>query len=152
MENNEQRSCFIELMAIIEIKITRPLATLLLGLAQKSPQHEICGLIGASAVRPQTVYPVTNIAADAAHGFEMDPQAQIAAFKAMRAKGESLFAIYHSHPQSPPVPSTRDIEDLGYPEALQLIISLNTKGVLEMRAYRKNSGNGNGLEEVHLTV
>lgn len=135
---------------INEIKITRPLATLLLGLAQKSPQQEICGLIGASEEKPQTVYPVTNIAPDAAQEFEMDPQAQISAFKAMRAKGESLFAIYHSHPQSPPVPSAKDLQDLGYPEALQLIISLNTKGVLEMRAYRKNSESE--FEEAHLSV
>lgn len=137
-------------MEIKEIKITRPLATLLLGLAQKSPQQEICGLIGAAEHKPQTVYPVANIAADAARGFEMDPHQQIAAFKSMREKGESLFAIYHSHPQSPPVPSTRDLQDLGYPEALQLIISLNTKGVLEMRAYRKLDDSA--LEEVHLSV
>lgn len=133
-----------------EIKITRPLATLLLGLAQKSPQHEICGLIGASGIKPQTVYPVPNIAPDTAQGFEMDPQSQISAFKAMRAKGENLFAIYHSHPQSPPVPSASDLEDLGYPEALQLIISLDTKGVLEMRAYRNNAVGG--AEEVQLSV
>lgn len=135
---------------ITEIKITRPLATLLLGLAQKSPQQEICGLIGGVDGKPQTVYPVANAAADAAGGFEMDSREQIAAFKAMRGKGESLFAVYHSHPQSPPVPSTRDLEDLGYPEALQLIISLNTKGVLEMRAYRKRDGSE--PEEVHLSV
>jgi proteasome lid subunit RPN8/RPN11 len=137
-------------MAITEIRITRPLAILLLGLAQKSPRQEICGLIGADGIKPKTVYPVANIAADTAHEFEMDPQAQIAAFKAMRTKGESLFAIYHSHPQSPPVPSVKDLEDLGYHEALQLIISLNTKGVLEMRAYRKLDGNK--PEEVQLTV
>lgn len=134
---------------ITEIKITRPLATLLLGLAQKSPQQEICGLIGSNAGKPLTVYPIANVAANTTGEFEMDPQQQISAFKAMRGKGESLFAIYHSHPQSPPVPSARDLEDLGYPEALQLIISLNTKGVLEMRAYRKH---GVELEEIHLTV
>lgn len=137
-------------MEIKEIKITRPLATLLLGLAQRSPQQEICGLIGGIDSNPQTVYPVANAAADTAHRFEMDPREQIAAFKAMRTKGENLFAIYHSHPQSPPVPSARDIEDLGYPEALQLIISLNTRGVLEMRAYRKL--HDSELEEVHLSV
>jgi [CysO sulfur-carrier protein]-S-L-cysteine hydrolase len=136
-------------MEIKEIKITRPLATLLLGLAQKSPQQEICGLIGSDTKKPLTVYPIANIAANTAREFEMDPQQQISAFKAMRDKGEKLFAIYHSHPQSPPVPSPRDLEDLGHPEALQLIISLNTKGVLEMRAYRKH---GAGLEEVQLTV
>jgi proteasome lid subunit RPN8/RPN11 len=132
-----------------EIKITRPLATLLLGLAQKSPQQEICGLIGSNADKPLTVYPIANNAANTALEFEMDAQQQISAFKVMREKGEKLFAIYHSHPQSPPLPSARDLEDIGYPEALQLIISLNTKGVLEMRAYRKH---GARLEEIQLSV
>ena len=137
-------------MEIKEIKITRPLATLLLGLAQKSPQQEICGLIGAIDEKPQTVYPVSNVASDTAREFLMDSRTQIDAFKAMRAKGEQLFAIYHSHPQSPPAPSAKDLEDLGYPEALQLIISLDTKGVLEMRAWRKRDDSE--LEEVNLTV
>jgi [CysO sulfur-carrier protein]-S-L-cysteine hydrolase len=136
-------------MPVNEIKITRPLATLLLGLAQKSPQQEICGLIGGIDGKPQTVYPVANTASDPARAFEMDAHEQIAAFKAMRTRGESLFAIYHSHPQSPPAPSARDLQDAGYPEALQLIISLNTRGVLEMRAYRKRD---DILEEVHLSV
>jgi proteasome lid subunit RPN8/RPN11 len=131
------------------IQITRPLAIHLLGLAQKSPQFEICGLIGAVADRPLTVYPVSNIAADASRAFAMEPSEQIAAFKSMRAKGESLFAIYHSHPTSPAVPSRRDLEELGYPDAYQLIISLNTKGVLEMRAYRSN---GAEPQEVQLSV
>jgi proteasome lid subunit RPN8/RPN11 len=137
-------------MKTTEIKITRPLATLLLGLAQQSPQQEICGLIGGIDVKPQTIYPVSNVAVDTTREFEMDEREQIAAFKTMRSRGESLFAIYHSHPQSPPVPSARDLEDPGYPEALQLIISLSTKGVLEMRAYRNNSADE--LEEIHLSV
>jgi proteasome lid subunit RPN8/RPN11 len=134
-------------MEVIEIKITRPLATHLLGLAQKSPQQEICGLIGAVDGQPLTVYPINNIATNTARAFEMDPHEQIAAFKAIRAKGESLFAIYHSHPASPAIPSARDVAELGYPEAYQLIISLNTKGVLEMRAY---CSNGAGLQEIQL--
>lgn len=131
------------------IRIKRPLATHLLGLAQQSPNEEICGLIGAVDGRPTTVYPVANIAATPADTFEMDPQEQIDAFKTMRSRGEDLFAIYHSHPSSPAEPSRRDVEQAGYPEAYQLIISLNTKGVLEMRAYRLAAG---GVEEVQLSV
>jgi proteasome lid subunit RPN8/RPN11 len=134
-------------MKITEIKITRPLATHLLTLAQKSPQQEICGLIGAVDNQPLTVYPVNNIAANTTQAFEMDPREQIAAFKAIRVKGETLFAIYHSHPASPAIPSARDFTELGYPEAYQLIISLNTKGVLEMRAYRSH---GAALQEIQL--
>jgi len=47
----------------------------------------------------------------------------------------SPFAIYHSHPHAPATPSTTDIELANYPDALHLIISLNTKGVLEIRGF-----------------
>jgi proteasome lid subunit RPN8/RPN11 len=132
-----------------EISITRPLATHLLALAQQSPEREVCGLVGAIDNRPSTVYPVKNIAANPEQAFEMDPQDQIHALKTMRAKNENLFAIYHSHPSSPAEPSARDLENIGYPDTYQLIISLNTKGVLEMRAYQLTA---EGLQEVALTV
>lgn len=118
------------------ITITRPLATHLLGLAQKSPDAEICGLIAMRNGKPTTVYPIRNIAPDPAGAFCMDPQEQIAACKHMRTANETLFAIYHSHPHSPPIPSAEDINRIGYPGAFYLIISLNTQGVLEMCAYQ----------------
>lgn len=137
------------MQATSEIRITRPLATHLLALAQQSPEREICGLVGSTGDRPSTVYPVKNIAANAFQAFEMDPQDQIRALKTMRAKNEKLFAIYHSHPASPAEPSVRDLENIGYPDAYQLIISLNTKGVLEMRAFRLTV---EGMREITLTV
>lgn len=137
------------MQASSEITITRPLATHLLTLAQQSPEWEICGLVGATDNRPSTVYPVKNVSANAAQAFEMDPQDQIHALKTMRAKKEKLFAIYHSHPTSPAEPSARDLENIGYPDAYQLIISLNTKGVLEMRAFRLTA---TGMREITLTV
>lgn len=130
-----------------EIRITRPLAIHLLALAQQAPQQEICGLIGAVGTLPATVYPVSNAAHTPENTFEMDPQDQIRALKIMREKGETLFAIYHSHPRSPAEPSARDLEDIGYPDVYQLIISLNIKGVLEMRAYKLAK---EGLQEVAL--
>ena len=47
-----------------------------------------------------------------------------------------MVAIYHSHPDSPPLPSSADLAQANYPEALYLIISLQTRGVLEMRGFR----------------
>jgi proteasome lid subunit RPN8/RPN11 len=58
--------------------------------------------------------------------------------KQIRDKQQNLFAIYHSHPTAPAIPSATDIEQASYPDAVHLIISLNTKGVLELRAFRIN--------------
>jgi len=67
--------------------------------------------------------------------FAMDPTQQITAMRTMRERGETLFAIYHSHPNSPPLPSATDLAQANYPDTLYLIISLQTRGVLEMRGF-----------------
>lgn len=120
-----------------EIRLPRKLTNQLLHLAQISPEAEVCGLVGADASgMPVSGYPIDNSAQTPKTRFLLEPSQQIAALKAMRDKGESLFAIYHSHPDTPAEPSATDIEQASYPEAVHLIISLNTKGVLEMRAFK----------------
>lgn len=104
--------------------------------AQASPETEICGLIGARQGEVRQCYPVANVAGDPAHLFDMDPQGQIRALREIRERGETLFAIYHSHPHAPPEPSVRDRDLTSFPEAYHLIVSLNTKGVLELRAWK----------------
>jgi len=66
----------------------------------------------------------------------MDAGQQISAMTKMRELGEELFAIYHSHPTAPALPSSYDLDEAAYPDALYLIISLNTKGILEMRGFK----------------
>lgn len=120
-----------------DIALPRKLTNQLLHLAQLSPEAEVCGLVGADALgRPASCYPVANCAANPDKRFLLDASQQIAAMKQMREKGESLFAIYHSHPAAPAEPSPTDIAEASYPETLHLIISLNTKGVLEMRGFK----------------
>ncbi|MGZ4960533.1 MAG: M67 family metallopeptidase [Methylomonas sp.] len=120
-----------------EICLSRKLTNQLLHLAQISPDAEICGLIGAGVSgMPVSCYPVTNSAETPQNRFLLDARQQIGVMKQMRDKGETLFAIYHSHPTAPAIPSAIDIEQANYPEALHLIISLDTKGVLELRAFR----------------
>lgn len=132
-----------------ELLIPRPLATKLLFEAQKQPDVEVCGLVGAVDRQPTTLYPIPNVSATPACAFEMEPKAQIAAMRTMRERGEALLAIYHSHPATPPEPSAQDLDEIGYPDAVLLIISLNIKGVLEMRAWRKAD---DGVGEVTLKV
>lgn len=132
-----------------EAILPRPLVNQLLTHAQHSPDVEVCGLIGRAGDGGLNVYPVANVAGEADHLFAMDPKQQIDAMRRMRESGEELFAIYHSHPHAPAEPSVRDLSEAAYPEALYLIISLNTKGVLEMRGFRLQQGQVANVE-LHL--
>lgn len=133
-------------MNTLEINLPRKLTNQLLHLAQLSPDAEICGLVGANANGlPVSCYPVTNCAATPENRFLLDARQQIDALRQMRDKGETLFAIYHSHPHSPALPSATDIEQASYPEALHLIVSLNTKGVLELRGFKIDGKNAEEL-------
>jgi proteasome lid subunit RPN8/RPN11 len=130
------------------VQIPRTLVNQLLHQAQLSPAQEVCGLVGQNSEQCEC-YPIENVAVDASVLFALNASEQLAAFKTMQEKGQSLFAIYHSHPSSPPIPSSIDVEEANYSEALYLIISLNTKGVLEMRGFYLN---GQSTEEVELII
>ena len=118
-----------------ELVIPRKLVNQILTHAQQHEHTEACGLISATEGTPMHYYAVKNIASDPAAHFEMEPKQQIAAMKHMREQGEELLAIVHSHPTSPPVPSASDLQKSAYPDAYYIIVSLSTKGVLEMRGY-----------------
>jgi len=122
------------------ILLPRTLSNALLAHAQQGDSDEICGLVSIKHTNSDGIdyrhHPIPNIATDRPHRYTMDPAGQIAAMRDIREAGRELFAIYHSHPTSAALPSTIDLAEAGYPEALYLIISLNTKGVLEMRGFR----------------
>ena len=119
-----------------DIQIPRKITNQLLHLAQISPDLEICGLIGSKNGLPTHCYPVKNNSEHPQQRFLLDAAQQISAMSKMRELGEELFAIYHSHPTAPAKPSITDLEQAAYPDALYLIISLNTKGILELRGFK----------------
>ncbi len=121
---------------ITEIAIPRKIVQNLLHHAQKTPEQEVCGLISSLNDTPHHSYPIQNASINPKHFFNLDPQQQIQAMATMRKNNEQLFAIYHSHPTAPAVPSITDLEQASYPEALYLIISMSVKGVLELRGYQ----------------
>ncbi len=120
-----------------ELVLPRKLVNQILTHAQQHEHTEACGLISTLDGKPAGYYAIRNIADDPSTRFEMEPKQQIAAMKHMRVHGEQLLGIVHSHPMSPPVPSASDMQATGYPDAYYLIVSLNTRGVLEMRAFRR---------------
>lgn len=122
-------------MTMQAITMPRSLINRLLRYAQTSPEREVCGLIGAKNGLPLSCYPITNAATTPATHFQLDAKGQIDAMRTMREQGEELFAIFHSHPNAPALPSAEDFAQAAYTEALYLIISLNTKGILKMRGF-----------------
>lgn len=131
------------------IQLPRTIVNQLLSQAQQHADIEVCGLISAKDEQAVKVYPVDNIASDRRHLFKMDPGKQIQAMKTMRDNNEQLFAIYHSHPDTAAEPSTEDITQSSYPDTLYLIISLSTKGVLEIKGFYLKDNN---IEAVELII
>lgn len=122
------------------VQLTRTIINQILSHAQQNPEEEVCGLISRRDGRPERVYGVANVAQTPGVLFRMDPEGQIDAMRSMRERGEELFAIYHSHPHAPAQPSPCDLAEAAYPEALFLIVSLDTKGVLEMGGFYLRDG------------
>lgn len=133
-----------------QIELPRELVNQILHHAQMSPELEICGLIGSKDGLPVSCYPVDNAAATPQLRFQLDPKGQIDAMRQIREHGEALFAIFHSHPTAPAEPSVVDLAEAAYLDALYLVISLNTKGVLEMRGFW--IGEDKSVEEIILLL
>ena len=131
------------------IILPRPLVNKILHHAQQNPDIEVCGLIGSSSDNHKDYYPISNVARNPRCRFLMDAPQQISAIKQMREKGQNLYAIVHSHPTADAQPSKLDITENSYPDAFYIIVSLNTKGVLEMRAFEQTH---NGMKEVELIL
>lgn len=117
------------------LRLPRTLVNEILTQAQHSPELEICGLIAGKNGTASRGYAVSNSAPHPECRYQMDPQGQIDAMRQMRENSEELIAIYHSHPHTPATPSAIDIEEASYPDAVYLIISLDTTGVLQMSAF-----------------
>jgi len=119
------------------IRLGRALAEELFARARASAPEECCGLLGGRGARAESVYPLRNAAKDARVAYEAAPEELFAAQRAMRARGESLLAIYHSHPRAAdPVPSAADVRLAFYPAAVYLIIGFDDEGRGVLGAFR----------------
>lgn len=97
-----------------ELVMPRPLAIRILHAAQIAQPESIRGVVGARDGEPCSFH----------------------AQRDQPAAGETLWAQLWSHPQSAAVPEATQLSEA----QLSLVVSLSTKGVLEMRAWRLHSG------------
>lgn len=105
--------------------------------ARACAPEECCGFLGGVEREAVSVYPLTNVAREPSKSYEAAPVELFDAQRRMRERGESLLAIYHSHPRSSdPAPSTTDVRLAFYPSAVYFIIGFDEQGECVLRAFR----------------
>lgn len=100
-------------------------------LAVETPYTDDDGMLAIEAVR---FFPGTNVEASPSR-FTMDPAEVIAALREIGAADHLLGAIVHSHLRGPATPSTTDLREAHYPDALLVIASFADQPAT-LRAWR----------------
>lgn len=108
--------------------------------AKEGFPHEVCGMLGGNDGDASSIYRMTNTDASSEH-FSMDPKEQFSVVKDMRAKGITMLAIYHSHPETPARPSEEDIRLALTPGVSTVIVSLADPSEVVIRSFRIEEGN-----------
>ena len=105
--------------------------------ARERAPEECCGLLGGEGKSAATVYPLRNVAPRPEVAYEAAPEELFEAQRSMRARGEQLVGVYHSHPRSKdPEPSRTDVRLAFYPAAFYFIIGFDEEGACLLRAFR----------------
>jgi proteasome lid subunit RPN8/RPN11 len=123
--------------------ISRPIFDALVEQARKEAPIEACGILGGREDRRgdriEVFHPMTNTDNSADH-FLMDPSEQFKVVKVLRAAGQRMLAVHHSHPASPARPSAEDIRLALTPDVLYTILSLQDADSPVLKAFSVDDG------------
>jgi proteasome lid subunit RPN8/RPN11 len=117
------------------MRISQSLVDEMVAHAREDLPNECCGMIGGRDGEATEVVRVANAAATPLR-YEMDPQEQFNALKAIEDNGGELLGIYHSHTKSAAYPSQTDVNQaVAWPEQIYVIISLADEDAPDVKAY-----------------
>jgi proteasome lid subunit RPN8/RPN11 len=117
------------------MRISQELIDEMVAHAREDLPNECCGMIGGRDGEATSIVRVENAAASPLR-YEMDPQGQFDALKAIEGSGEDLIGIYHSHTRSAAYPSQTDVnEAVMWPEQAYVIVSLEDEESPDVKAY-----------------
>ncbi len=102
---------------------------------QQHYPKEACGFLAGRDGRVEQVYAMRNVD-DSPISYTMDPLEQLRVEKRMRAAGQQLLGIYHSHTASAAYPSPVDVSLAVYPEVAYVLVSLMDHTKPEAKSYR----------------
>lgn len=105
------------------------------GLAEAAFPQEACALLvgidrGDGRLEVQRIVPAANVAAEPAHGFEIDPATHIALLRGLRERNaaDRILGHWHSHPNGRPEPSATDAAMIHDPGLVWLISAVDAAG------------------------
>jgi [CysO sulfur-carrier protein]-S-L-cysteine hydrolase len=117
------------------MRIAQSLVDEIVSHAREDAPNECCGMVGGVNGEALVVYRVANAAASPLR-FEMDPQGQYNAWKAIEDDGKELLAIYHSHTKSAAYPSQTDVNQAAsWPDPIWVIVSLQDPDSPDVKGY-----------------
>lgn len=125
--------------------LTPELARALAQHAQTESPQECCGVLAGQSGDVREIIPIKNVSPTPKVAFEMSPHELAQALTGLERRGLTLVGFYHSHPQTAPIPSGRDIAESHYPDAAYVIISLQG-GTPALAAWRIGTGEIDRLE------
>jgi proteasome lid subunit RPN8/RPN11 len=119
--------------------------------ARAAYPDECCGLLigrrGGGLVRVDEVAESANLSPRPRDSFEIDMRLRLRLQKALRGTGREVVGHYHSHPDAPAAPSSRDIEQAWEPDMVWLIAGVAAGVVGEVNAFLPD---GTGFRPVRL--
>ncbi len=104
--------------------IPNPVARQIADHALAESPLEACGLLAGTGDHIAAAFPMRNVAAAARSSFQVNPNEQLQTLKAIDGAQLDWIGVYHSHPQSAPIPSPDDVNEWVDHGLLQLIVSL----------------------------
>jgi proteasome lid subunit RPN8/RPN11 len=115
--------------------------------AEENLPNECCGFVVGKGTNADVIIPVENVVHSPTE-FQMDANRQIREMLRIEKEGKELLAIYHSHPDGPDFPSTRDVKQFMYPESYSIILSRKNQ-IWSGRGFQIN---GDQAEEILILI
>jgi proteasome lid subunit RPN8/RPN11 len=122
----------------LSLKVPRHIFEGMTAHARQQQPRECCGLLGGLILGGCDLivrhrYPLQNKSPRPETQYFAAPEDLFDVMRQMRAAGEELIAIYHSHPRGSAYPSQSDIDLAFYPQAIYLIVVIEPR--IEVRAF-----------------
>jgi proteasome lid subunit RPN8/RPN11 len=111
----------------------------LLDHARAELPNEACALLGGDEAGRVTSLHLARNCLASPYRYDVDPEDLVRIVHDIEGRGESLVAIFHSHPGTLAVPSPSDVREARYP-VVHLVASLADPDGPVIRAWRLGAG------------